>query len=104
MSSLALAYFPFADIGAISDVPKIDVVSATAISHSVTAGQRGVSFQNVGTKICWYGGSTVDPAAKRGNKLFPNQTLPYSNVKNDFDIYFRCGAGDTTEIGVVEYD
>lgn len=102
--SIQLAYFPFDDVGAISDVAKIDVESASAISHTVTSGKKGVILQNTGDKLCWYGGSTVDPANKRGNKLFPNDVLPYRNVKTTFKIYFKCESGDTTTISPVEYD
>ena len=102
--SIHLAWFPFSDVGAISSLPKIDVVSASAISHPVTAGKKGVSIQNVGSKICWWGDSNVDPANSVGNKLFPNQTLYYENVKSSFDIYFRCASGDTTTLGANEHD
>lgn len=101
--SIQLAYFPFDDVGAISSLAKIDVVSASAISHSVTSGKKGVSLENTGDKVTWYGGSNVDPANKIGNRLWPTQILHYKNVKTTFDLYFRCAAGDTTDISPVEY-
>lgn len=98
-----ITFIEYNNIGAIADEAKISVDSAGA-SYTIPAGKKGVSFQNVGTKIIWYGGSTVDPVAKRGNQLFPNQGLVYKNVNKRFTIYFKTGGSDTSEVGVVNHD
>lgn len=90
------------DVGALSDAAKISVTDAAAVSHTVTAGKKGVSLQNTGSDPVWYGGSTVDPGNNRGNKLFPNQAVFYRNVKDTFKIYFKCDTGETATISVVE--
>lgn len=90
------------DIGAISSPAAMSVDSSGATAHNVSDNQKGVSFQNTGSGIAWYGGSNVDPATKRGNQLFPNQTLVYKNVKKSFSVYFKCAAGISTTISVVE--
>ena len=95
-----ITFIEYNNIGAVTDVAGISA-SGTIASYTIPAGKKGISFQNVGNKIAWYGGSTVDPTTNRGNKLFQNQSLVYKNVKNSFEIYFKCAAGETTIIGVV---
>jgi len=97
-------YAPIDNAGAISDVPKISVTDSAAISHALTAGKKGVALMNVGTSTCWVGGSTVDPANSRGIKMLSDSLLTIRNTTSDFKIYFKCGAGLSTTIGVIEYD
>ncbi|MHA2068127.1 MAG: hypothetical protein ACXABY_27515 [Candidatus Thorarchaeota archaeon] len=80
----------------------ISVVSASATEHPLTPGRAGIIFQNVGNKECWFGDSTVAPASNLGNILLPRASVMFVNVKSDFSVYFRCAAGDTTTIGIVE--
>ena len=101
--ALVVGDLVFQNVGAITAVAALSVDSTGAVSYSITAGKQGVSFQNVGSKPAWYGGSTVDPASSLGNKLFPNQSLTYKNVKTDFVIYFKCAAAETTTIAIVEH-
>ncbi len=97
-------FVEYNNISAIADEAKISVDSAGATSYTITAGKKGVNFQNTGTSIVWYGGSTIDPENLRGNKLFPNQSLTYKNVNQKFVIYFKCGSGETSTISSVNHD
>lgn len=99
-----ISFIEFNNISAISEEVAISVGHSAAVAYAIPAGKKGVSFQNVGSKIAWYGGAGVDPSTNRGVKLFSNQTLVFKNVKNSFTIYFLCGGTDTTSIGVVNYD
>jgi hypothetical protein len=99
-----LSNVEYSRVGAISSLTAISVGNASAVSHTVSAGKSGVSFQNVGSKVVWYGGANVDPANNVGNKLTPLMTLSYKNVKEDFKIYFKCGGTDTSIIGVIEHE
>ena len=98
-----ITFIEFNNIGAIQSETSVSV-DTTAIAYTVTAGKKSVSFQNVGSKAVWYGGSNVSPSANIGNKLFPNGGIVYKGVKSTFKIYFRCGAGDSSSIGVVNHD
>ena len=99
-----ISFIEFNNISAIGSEAKISVDGVGAVSYTIPAGKKGVSFQNVGSKIAWYGGDNVSPADSIGVKLFVNQTLSFKNVKNTFKIYFKCAVADTTSIGVVNYD
>lgn len=98
-----ITFIEYNNIGAIADETRI-TVDAVGTSYTIPAGRKGVSFQNVSGDVCWYGGSAVDPTTHRGNKLFPRQGLVYKNVKNSFTIRFRCAAGESCYIGVVNHD
>ena len=98
-----ITFIEYNNIGAIASEAPISV-DDTGISYTVPAGKKGVSFQNVGNKISWYGGENVAPVSNIGNKLFQNQGLVYKGVKNTFKVYFKCAAGETTTIGVVNHD
>lgn len=98
-----IGFLEYNNVGAIGSEAVINVDSA-GIAYTVTAGKKGVSFQNVGSKIAWYGGSNVHVVNKIGNKLFQNQGLVYKGVKNTFKIYFKTATGDTTTIGVINHD
>tara|TARA_R100001480_G_scaffold18283_2_gene27732 strand:+ start:14388 stop:14693 length:306 start_codon:yes stop_codon:yes gene_type:complete len=92
----------FRNIGEFSDVPPVAVTNAAATSHTITAGKGFVFFMNVGNKIVWYGGSTVDPATSRGAKLLPNSGFAIEQPSQTFKVYFKTASGDTSTIGVVE--
>ncbi|KKU09828.1 MAG: hypothetical protein UX14_C0035G0008 [Parcubacteria group bacterium GW2011_GWF1_45_5] len=96
-------FIEYNNVGQINSGAAISI-DTTAVAYTVAAGKKGVSFQNLGTKAVWYGGSNVAPASNIGNKLFPNATLAYKGVKSTFKVYFICGAGDTSTIGVVTHD
>lgn len=96
-------FLEFNNVGAVSSEAAISV-DENGITYTVTAGKKGVSFQNVGSKVAWYGGSTTLPASNIGNKLFPSQGLVYKGVKNTFTVYFKTAVGESTTIGVVNHD
>lgn len=91
------------DVGAFNDVASLSIDSAAASSHIVTSGKKGVIFMNVGNNECWMGGSTVDPSASRGIIMLPRVYFLFRNVTADFRMYFKCAAGITTTVGVIEY-
>lgn len=99
-----ITFIEYNNVGAIADEAAVSVGNSSATYYDIPVGKKGVSLQNVGGKIIWYGGSSVDPSNNRGNKLFPNQTLIYKNVKSAFRIYFLCGGTDTSTMGVVNHD
>ncbi len=73
----------------------------TAQEITITAGNRSIEIQNVGTSVVYYGGSGV--TSSNGIKLFPNQTKPFSNVKETFSIYLATEGAETSEVRIVEY-
>ena len=97
-------FIEFNNISAIGSEAAISVDDSGAVSYTIPVGKKGVTFQNVGSKNCWYGGSNVDPDTKVGIKLFRNQGLIFRNVKKTFKIYFLCGTGDSTSVGVINND
>lgn len=97
-------FIEYNNISAINSTSAISVDDAGAVSYTIPAGKKGVIFQNVGSKNCWYGGSNVNPGASVGIKLFRNQGLVFKNVKRTFKIYFKCGSSDSTSIGVITND
>lgn len=100
-----ITFIEYNNISAIGDEVALSVDSAGITTYTVTAGKKGVSFQNLGSDIVWYGGSdSVAPASNRGHKLFPNQSLIYKNVRNTFTIGFRCAATETATVAVVNHD
>lgn len=100
-----ITFIEYNNVGAIGDEVKLTVNDAAITVYTVAAGKKGVSFQNTGASAVWYGGeTTVDPSAKRGNKLYPNQSLVYKGVKNTFRIGFKCETGGAAELAVVNHD
>ena len=93
----------FRNVGAISDVAKIEVTDS-ATSHTITSGKKGVAFQNQGANICFYGGSTVDMDNNRGWELIPKTGVMFESCSSGFKVYFRCASGNTTDVGVVEFE
>ncbi len=91
------------DIGVFSDVAKLAVTDGSAVSHTVTTGKRGVVFMNVGAKLCWMGGSTVDATNQRGVIVLPRVYFIFRQVASDFQVFFQCETGDSTTIGIAEY-
>ena len=89
------------NIGEFSDVTAISVSDASATSHTVSAGKGFVSFQNIGTGISWFGGSTLVPGS-RGHYLVPGQIYVISEPSADFKVYFKSTTGVTTSIGIIE--
>ena len=99
-----ITFIEYNNISTINSEAPITVDDTGAIPYTIPAGKKGVSFQNVGAKNCWYGGSNVDPAASIGIRLFRNQKLIFRNVKKTFKIYFLCETGDSTSVGVINND
>ena len=101
---LGVTNIPFDEIGALSTGTTVEADAVSAQSHTITSGKKVVILQNVGSKLVWFGGSDVDPANSKGNILLPRVMLIFRNAKSNFKIYFKCVAGDTTNIGIVEAD
>ena len=99
-----ITFIEYNNISAINSEAAISVDAAGAVAYTIPAGKKGVTFQNVGSKNCWYGGSNVNPTTKIGIKLFRNQGLVFKNVKRTFKIYFKCGGSDSTSVGVINND
>lgn len=99
-----ITFIEYNNVAAINSEAAISVDAVGAVAYTIPVGKKGVTFQNVGTGISWYGGSNVDPATLIGIKLFKNQGLVFKNVKKTFKIYFLCAAGVTTSIGVINND
>ena len=80
--------------------------SAVAITDSATkitigTNKRTIEVQNVGTKTIYFGGSGVD--STDGIKIFPNGQKVWANVQDDFEVYFVCHTGESSNLAVVEY-
>lgn len=99
-----ISFIEYNNISAINSEAKISVDAVAAVAYTVVAGKKGVSFQNTGSKNCWYGGSNVNPGASVGVRLFRNQGLVFKNIKKTFKIYFKCGGTNTTGVGVITND
>lgn len=95
---------PFDQVGAIECGTTISSTAAAAQSHTVTAGKKAVIFQIVSGSLCWFGGSTVNPATNVGIILLPRTLLVFRNVKKTFKIYFKNVGAQTSEIGINEMD
>lgn len=94
----------FQDVGAISDAAALSVDATAIVTYTIPASTKGVTFQNVGSKVAWLGGaSTVDPSNNRGMKFFQNEKLTYLRVKATFTLGFKCAAGDSTTISIVTH-
>ena len=101
MSSIAVSTID--DVGAFSDVAKLDVTAGAAVSHTISAGMQGLFIQNTGEYVCWFGGSTVNATNKRGNILMPREKILLRKCRSTCQIYFQCESGGTTTIGIFEY-
>ena len=99
-----ITFIEFNNISAINSEAAISVDDSGSIPYTIPAGKKGVTFQNVGSKNCWYGGANVNPTSSIGIRLFRNQGLVFKNVKRTFKIYFKCGSGDSTSVGVINND
>ena len=99
-SSRRLGFVIIDSVGVTSHRTAITVTS-TAQEITIGTGKRTIELQNVGTNVIYYGGSGVTSAS--GIKLFPNQSKPFSNVKDSFSIYLVCAAGETAECRIIEY-
>ena len=99
-----ISFVEYNNVSAINSGAKISVTAGAAVPYTIPAGKKGVTFQNTGSKNCWYGGSNVMPADSVGIKLFRNQGLTFRNVKRTFKIYFKCATGDSTNVGVINND
>lgn len=93
----------FNNIGAISSEAAVSVDENPTV-YTITAGKKGISFQNLGSKPIWYGGSNLDPDNNIGNKIFSNGSLVYKGVKSTFQIYFACLDTESSTLGVVHND
>lgn len=97
-------FIPFDEVGAFSCGNTLAVDENAAVSFTVTAGKKVVILMNTGSKAAWFGGSDVDPATSKGVKQGPQVMLIFRNVKSTFKVYYKMGAGDTTNISIVETD
>jgi len=96
--------YPFQNVGALADAPKMDVDDTGIDIYTMTAGMRGVIFYNTGPDICWLGGATtVSATNKRGMEILPKTAMQFDKPNSDFTAGFRCGTGETAEISIMEY-
>lgn len=96
--------YPFQNVGALADAPKIDVDDTGIDVYTLTHGMRGVIFYNFGPNICWVGGATtVSATNKRGMEILPKAAAHFDKPTPDFTAGFRCGTGDTAAITIMEY-
>lgn len=96
--------YPFQNVGALADTPKIDVDDSGIDVYTLTSGMRGVIFYNFGPDICWIGGSTtVSATNKRGMEIMVKTAIQLDKPTADFTAGFRCGTGDTAAITIMEY-
>lgn len=100
--SVGFSAVALGDIGSISTQPPVSVDSAGATSLNISAGKSGIIIQNVGSSIVYFGGSNVSPATNYGCQLLPKVML-ILKAKDTFTVYFKCAAGETSTIGVVEF-
>jgi hypothetical protein len=90
------------NVGTISSQAKISVTDV-ATQYTPPAGTRGVKFQVQGTSDVWEGGSGVSPATNNGIYWIPDEVAVYETISDNFSVYFRCAAGETSTIGVVTW-
>ena len=96
--------YPFQNIGALADAPKINVDDTGIDVYTLTQGMRGVIFYNTGPDICWLGGSTtVSAVNKRGMELLPKVAIQFDKPNPDFTAGLRCDTGKTAEVTIMEY-
>lgn len=95
--------YPFQNVGALVDSLPISVTDAGATSHTMTPGTRGIIYQNTGGAACWMGGSSIVPISKRGFNIKPTDAVHFEKPLPDHKAYFKCTAGDSTTISVIEY-
>lgn len=91
--------------GTLDNVAALDVDDTGITSYTISNGKSGVTFGNIGNKLCWYGGDDVSPTNNLGLPITPRSQRTYTNVQAGFTIYFRSPAGvAATKIGFIEYD
>lgn len=99
-SSKKLAFVPVNTAGVASHRTAV-VANSTAKKITISAGERTIEIQNVGSKIIYYGGTGV--TSSNGIKLFPNQVKLFANVQDTFSIYVVTDGAETSEYRIVEY-
>ena len=92
----------FDDVGQFSTASPVSVDSSGATQLTLTSGKKTIIIQNTGTEIVWAGGSDVVPSTSSGIAILPYVMLIFRNVSSSFSIYFKCAAGKTSTISVVE--
>ena len=75
-------------------------ITDTAVEITIGAGKRTVYLQNRGANDIALGGSGV--LTTTGIVLFPDQTLIFNNVQDDFSVYAVTVAGGSS-LGVLEF-
>lgn len=95
-----LAFVPINAVGAASHGTE-ETVTDTAEEITITVGKRSIEIHNSGEEIIYYGGSGVTSSV--GIPVFPRQTKPFSNVKDDFSIYIVAASGANSTRRIVEY-
>lgn len=89
-------------ISSVTDSAKISVTDSSATAHTITSGKSLLYFINTGSTIVWWGGSTIDPDNSRGAPLTPLQGFVFENVSPGFKVYFKCAAGISGTISIIE--
>ena len=101
-------YGPMDNIGKLRGVNILTSVASSGVTtYTLSAGKKGVMFQNSGTKPVFFGDASVATATSAstttGIELFPKDVITFRNVTQDFVIGFRTASGSTT-VSVLEYD
>ena len=90
------------NMGSIKTVIPISADSTSATEYEVIEGSIYVALQNNGSDSVWMGDEDVDPSALRGLKLPPSAMWIFENVEKTFSVYFKCAAGESTTVSVIE--
>jgi hypothetical protein len=75
-------------------------ITSAGTSHTLTAGYTQLILQNTGSKIVYFGGSTVTDV--NGIKLFPNQGWEFKGCEDLFKIYFITTVAETSTVRICE--
>ena len=103
LTTLDASVINFDQAGVFTPITPINANDSSAQELTITAGSKGILFQNVGDEECWFADATVNPASNIGVILLPRQSIFIRNAASDFSVYFKCASGLSTVIGGVEY-
>lgn len=76
-------------------------ITDTRTSATISEDKEEMRIQNVGGSTIYVGGPDVT-ATNYGVILTPRMSMIFSDCPPDFKIYFICGTGESSTIGVIE--
>ncbi len=82
---------------------RVVAVTTSAITITPTAGTKQMILSNIGAKPAYIGGSGVSNT-EYAYAIYPRQAFDLGAVKSTFSIYAVCAAGETSTLGVGEYN